>query len=108
MRAPMVHACDLILIDRQPLEGVHSNQDRPCASVDEVHSEPLLNVGYNRSFIKGVQVVHVLHALCLLLRCTGQQPQRLILSLAPPVQRARAGSVRVKTVSLLVCIYALN
>jgi hypothetical protein len=86
MRPPMVHTCDLILVDRQPLERVHCNQDWPCASVDEVHAEPLLNVGHNSGLIQWVQIVHVLHSFCLLLRCTGQQPQRLILRLAPPVQ----------------------
>eukprot|EP00953_Heterococcus_sp_UTEX-ZZ885_P037340 19183-Heterococcus_DN1.PRE.1 len=86
MRPPMVHTCDLILVDRQPLERVHCNQDWPCASVDEVHAEPLLNVGHNSGLIQWVQIVHILHSFCLLLRCAGQQPQRLILRLAPPVQ----------------------
>ena len=47
------------VVDVQPLERVHRDQDRPCAGVDLVHLEPVLEVIQHGRLVQVRHVVHV-------------------------------------------------
>ena len=89
MLASMVHPRNLILVDGQVLEGVHGDEDGARASVDEVEAEAGLNVGHDGGLIEGIEVIHVLHAICCL-RGAWEQAQGLLCDLAAPTERRKA------------------